>query len=72
MYLSFEIAALFSSPNRRVKKRGNFKTNVLVDFIESFLYCLSSSISSKFLGNWLNLNEYDAFQRNLSSHKANF
>ena len=41
MYVSFEIAALFSSPYRRVKKRGNFKTNILVDSIESFLYCPS-------------------------------
>ena len=43
MYFIFQIAALFSSPYMRVKKRGNFKTNILVDSIESFLYCLSSS-----------------------------
>ena len=27
IFVGFEIAALFSSPCRRVKKRGNFKTN---------------------------------------------
>ena len=42
MYVSFEIAALFSSPYRRMKKRGNFQTNKLVESIESILYCLSS------------------------------
>ena len=30
MYVNFEIAALFSSPYCRVKKRGNFKTNILL------------------------------------------
>ena len=43
MYVSFEIAAIFPSPHRRVKKRGIFKTNLLVDSIELFLYCLRSS-----------------------------
>ena len=38
--LSSKIAALFSSPYRQVKKRGNIKTNMLVDSNESFLYCL--------------------------------
>ena len=33
----------FFSPYMWLKKRGNFKTNTLVDSIESFLYCLSSS-----------------------------
>ena len=42
MYVSFEIAALLSSPYRREKKRGNIKINTLVDSIESFLYCLGS------------------------------
>ena len=42
-YINFEIAALFPSPCSRVKKCGNFKTNTLIDSIESFLYYLSSN-----------------------------
>ena len=43
-YVSFKIAALlFTSPYRRLKKGGIFKTSILVDSIEAFLYCLSSS-----------------------------
>ena len=38
MYVYFEIAALFPSPYSRVNKRGNFKTNIHLDFVESFLY----------------------------------
>ena len=32
---------LFHSPIRSGKKRGNFKSIILVDSVESFLYCLS-------------------------------
>ena len=46
MYVNFEIAALFPSLYSRVKKRGNFKTNIRLDSVESFLYYLSSSITS--------------------------
>ena len=42
MYVSFETTALFTSPNKRVEKRGNFKTNILFNSIESFLYCPGS------------------------------
>ena len=31
MYVNFEIAALFPSPYSRVKKGGNFKTNIHLD-----------------------------------------
>ena len=40
---NFEIAALFPSPYSRVKKGGNFKTNIHLDSVESFLYYLGSS-----------------------------
>ena len=43
MYVNFEIAALFPSPCSRVKKRGNVKTKIHLDSVESFLYHLSSS-----------------------------
>ena len=46
MYVTFEIAALFPSPFSRVNKRGNFKTNIRLDSVESFLYYLSSSARS--------------------------
>ena len=42
--VNFEIAALFTSPYSRVKKRGNFKTNIHLVSVESFLYYLSSNI----------------------------
>ena len=35
------LAALFPTQYGLVKKRGNFKTDILVDSIESFLHCLS-------------------------------
>ena len=38
MHVGFEITALFHSPIRWGTKRGNFKTIILFDFIESFLY----------------------------------
>ena len=44
MYVDFEITALFPSPYSRVKKRANFKTNIDLDSVESFLYHLSSSM----------------------------
>ena len=40
--INFEIAALFHSPNRRVKKRSNFKP-IFYDQMKSFLYCLTSN-----------------------------
>ena len=43
MYVDFEITALFPSPYSRVKKSGNFKTNIHLESVESFLYYLSSS-----------------------------
>ena len=43
MYVDFEIAALFPLPYSRVKKRANFKTNIHLDSVESFLCYLSSS-----------------------------
>ena len=42
MWVDFEIAARFHSTYRQVKKRGNFKTKILIGRIELFLYCLSS------------------------------
>ena len=42
-YVYFEIAALFHSPIRWGKKRGNFKANIDLDSVELVLYCLSSS-----------------------------
>ena len=42
MYVNFEIAAPFSSPCNRVKKSGNFKTNIFLVSVESFLDYLSS------------------------------
>ena len=57
MYVNFEIAAIFSSSHRRVKKRGNFKTNIAAHSIELFLYCLSSSaikhLAGKFRLDWI-------------------
>ena len=41
MNVNFEIAALFPLPFSRVKKGGNFKTNIHLDSVESFLYYLS-------------------------------
>ena len=41
--INFEIALSFHSPNRRVKKRGNFKPNLFFDQMELFLFCLSSN-----------------------------
>ena len=38
----FEIALLFHSPYKRVKKRANFKISIFFDYPESFLYCLYS------------------------------
>ena len=46
---NFEIAALFPSPYSRVKKGGNFKTNIHLDSVESFLYYLSSRRKLKFV-----------------------
>ena len=43
MYVNFEIAAVFPSPYSRVKRRANFKTNIHLDSVESFLYHLSSN-----------------------------
>ena len=42
MNVNFEIAALYRSPFSPVKKGGNFKTNIHLDSVESFLYYLSS------------------------------
>ena len=42
MYICFETVALFLS-------RGNFKTNILIDTIESLLYCLIACKSTSFL-----------------------
>ena len=46
---NFEIAAFFQSPVRWWKKRGNFKTFIVFDYPESFLYCLCSKLYSKYL-----------------------
>ena len=46
MYVNFEIAAVFPSPYSHMKKGGNFKTNFLLDSVESFLKYLSSSPSN--------------------------
>ena len=43
MSVNFEIAAPFPSPFSRVKKGGNFKTNIHLNSVESFLHYLSSS-----------------------------
>ena len=43
MYVNFEITAIFPLPYSRVKKRANFKTNIHLDSVESFLYYLSST-----------------------------
>ena len=43
MNVNFEIAALVPSPYSRVKKSGNFKTNIHLVSVESFLYYLSSN-----------------------------
>ena len=43
MYAIFEMDAHFPSPYSRVKKRGNFKTNVHLESVKSFLYYLSSN-----------------------------
>ena len=48
MYVDFEIAAFFPSPYSRVKKRANFKTNIHLDSVESFIYYLSSNTSLTF------------------------
>ena len=42
MYVDFEIATLFPSPYSRVKKGGNFKTNIPLVSDESFLKYLGS------------------------------
>ena len=44
MNVIFEIAALFPLPFSRVKKCGNFKINIHLDSVESFLYYLSSKM----------------------------
>ena len=41
---TFEIAALFYSPHRRLKKRGIFKSCIFFDYPESFLYYLYYSV----------------------------
>ena len=46
MHVDFKITALFSSPYSRVKKRGNFKTNIRLVSVKSFLYHLSSSLDT--------------------------
>ena len=46
--IRFEFTAPFHSPNRRVKKRGNFKPNLFFDQMESFICCLSSSVVARF------------------------
>ena len=43
MNVCFEIAALFHSAIRCWKKCGNFKINIHLESVESFLYCLCSS-----------------------------
>ena len=43
MYVDFEIAALFPSQYTRVRKGHNFKTNIHLDSVESFLTYLSSN-----------------------------
>ena len=40
--ISFEFAALFHSPIRAAKKDGNFKINLFMDQMVSFLFCLCS------------------------------
>ena len=42
MKVCFEIATLFHSAMRRGKKGGNFKINIHLISVESFLYCLCS------------------------------
>ena len=42
MTVCFEIVALFYSAIRRGKKGGNFKTNIHLDSVVSFFYCLYS------------------------------
>ena len=42
-YVCFKIARFFHSTKRWEKKRGNSKTIIYLDSIESFLYCLSSN-----------------------------
>ena len=42
--INFEFAALFHLPNKRVKKRVNFKSNLIFDQMEAFLYCLGSKL----------------------------
>ena len=44
MHVDFEIAALFPSPYSREKKRANFKTNIHLDSVETFIYYLSSRL----------------------------
>ena len=43
-FLCFEFAACFLLPTSRAKKRGKFKIKKFFQSIESFLYCLSSSV----------------------------
>ena len=47
MYVNLEIAALFPSLYSRVKKGGNFKTNINLDSVESFLYYPKASFKDK-------------------------
>ena len=46
MHIFVWICRAFSSPCQWVKKRGKFKLSNFFDWIESFLYCLSSSYRS--------------------------
>ena len=50
---TFEIAALFQSPHTRVKKRGNFKSCIFFDYLESFLYCLYFKMKKERLKGWI-------------------
>ena len=45
--ISFEFPALFHTPKRAVKNGGNFKVNLLIDQMVSFLICLCSSENEK-------------------------
>ena len=44
MNVDLEIATLFPSTFSRVKKGGNFRTNIPLDSVESFLHYLSSKL----------------------------
>ena len=56
MYVNHEIATLFPHCIAELKKRGNFKLNIHLDSVESFLHYLSSrynivNVSNKFASN---------------------